>query len=738
MDYIEAFRNLKPNTKYSRKSPQKAILLLAIIDMFDDNILQDNEIKYNETLKKTFLKVWHRILTGDTTFPSEAYLPFWYMQSEEFWHVVPVRGKENFLSLVKDEQISPSEANLYECVRHVELDEDLYFMLTMPSGRSSLKRALLETYSELSPMAIDSLSESSDNSTDSSAMAMSKYKEMLDVSEKGRSASAFIQKGDNILIFAQLDEDIQITFNLEYYKFLKNHRQEREMFKEMCPTVEELYKNIVVSQVKQDEICKSLATLYDNFLCDLKIALMGDDGSIDIIDKIDEALVTLRGETPEELETEEYEDTIVDVDNESINTFSYSDVNEEKTGRKSLTPAGEIQTGKPWTKDEERKISTLYQLGYPIEDISVAIGRTEASIKKHLTSLGLMDYVFGEERGFEKVEVSNNDNEPVDFFIENSSTQGSIYNILGSRVFTISGQLKLFHGKPYRFNYKDVCFTVKDLVRNGDAWDRGVKQIVAYPDSDLFSVLKPNGFINQIQDLVECQRWEDNKIKVDGKWYDNEGYYLNDAEEAETDQLLLDSSCESSECELEGKLKAFDKVAQNAYDYLWLISIVEFMGEKQQSSSLSYDSIACMMIANAWEILNAHPELRVHEWMLSECIEFLIEESKEYMDEELTWSSSKDDVFDAIKDYPMAGIFEDTVEELVESAPYNILKAWIKSEDKQELIVQSNDYKNACLYAILPRKIDPYIEINPKLTNYLLLDHVDIIKYLIEYLIASY
>ena len=84
------------------------------------------------------------------------------------------------------------------------------------------------------------------------------------------------------------------------------------------------------------------------------------------------------------------------------------------------------------------------------------------------------------------------------------------------------------------------------------------------------------------------------------------------------------------------------------------------------------------MIANAWEILNEHPELRVHERMLSDCIEFLIEESKEYMDEELTWSSSKDDVFNAIKDYPMAGIFEDTVDELVETAPYNILKAWIQ------------------------------------------------------------
>ena len=34
--------------------------------------------------------------------------------------------------------------------------------------------------------------------------------------------------------------------------------------------------------------------------------------------------------------------------------------------------------------------------------------------------------------------------------------------------------------------------------------------------------------------------------------------------------------------------------------------------------------------------------------MLSDCIEFLIDESKEYMDEELTWSSFKDDVFNAI------------------------------------------------------------------------------------------
>ena len=31
MDYVEAFENLKPNEKYGRKTPHKAVLLLTII-----------------------------------------------------------------------------------------------------------------------------------------------------------------------------------------------------------------------------------------------------------------------------------------------------------------------------------------------------------------------------------------------------------------------------------------------------------------------------------------------------------------------------------------------------------------------------------------------------------------------------------------------------------------------------------------------------------------------------------
>ena len=727
MDYLEAFRNLKPNTKFGRKSPQKAILLLAIIEMYETCVLSDNEIVYDETLKGTFLKVWNKVLPEDTALLTEAYIPFWYMQNEDFWHVVPVRGKEDILLLLKDDQIKPSESKISDCVQYVELDEDLFFLLTMPSGRSSLKRALLETYTTLSNRMIDKLSEASDNSVDHSAIAMDEYKDLLKSSEKCLKTQEF-SSSNGQPIFAQLDEEIQLTIALEYYKFQKKHRQEREIFKELFPNVEDLYKRIVISPIKQGDILQSFSFVYENFLGDLKIALMSEDGSMGLIDSINDAIRILNDEQTSDFQNDLAEDVVAKED--AISTLAVSDPDDQViTDRLPLIPAQESRKGKPWNEDEEKKLSTYYQLGYSVEEIAVAFGRTEISIKMRLSKLGLMDYVYEGEREIEEVPSTESANVSLDIFVENSSKQGDIYNMQGERIFSVNGQLKVFHGKVYRFNYKGVCFTVKDLVRHDKNWDKGVKKIVAYPEADLYQILDPIGFINQIEDVVEYPQWENNRILVDGKWYDFEGYYIMDADKAEkTTENHVDTY--PAEYTPKGKLKAIDKVAQSSYDYLWLIAIADFMGEKQQCPSLSYDYLACMMIANAWEILNEHPELKEQEKELVDCINFLIEESKDYMDVALDWSSSKDVVYEAIKDYPMAGVFEDTVEELVESAPYNVLKAWIPTEDRQEMVLQSNAFHNACLYAIHPRKVDPYIEVNPNWTRSLFFEHTNLVDFL--------
>ena len=314
MDYTEAFKNLRTNNKYGRKSPHKAVLMLTVIELFEQNELSDNEIYYDDTLKSMFLKVWNRVLPNEPLFHPDAYLPFWYLQSDSFWHIIPVRGKEDILSLMRDTNIKPSETKLNDCVKYAELDEDLYFLMTLPSGRSSLKRVLLETYTNLTDKQIDRLAESTDNTIDYSVAALSEYEKIL-FKENTENDIISVETGSELVHqFQMLNEDIQIVLNLQYYTFLKSHRNEREIFKEICPTVYDLLDKIINHPVEQGYIVPSFAFTYESFLSDLKIALMSEDGVTDFIYKIDEAIDILRGNSISAIESSESIVETIDVE----------------------------------------------------------------------------------------------------------------------------------------------------------------------------------------------------------------------------------------------------------------------------------------------------------------------------------------------------------------------------------------------------------------------------------------
>lgn len=295
MDYVEAFKNLRTNNKYGRKSPHKAVLMLTVIELYEQSILTDNEIYYDDSLKSMFLKVWNKVLPKEPLFHPDAYLPFWYLQSDSFWHIIPIKGKEDILSLMRDANIKPSETKLIDSVKYAELDEDLYFLMTLPSGRSSLKRVLLETYTNLSERQIDRMAESVDNAIDYSASAISDYEKIISKEINETKTNVIDVDEETLLSFNGLSEDLRITLNYEYYSFLKKHRSDREMFKEVCPTVFDLYHNIVNHPIHKDEITPSVAFLYENFLLDLKIALMSEDGAMELIDNIEDAIDLLRG-----------------------------------------------------------------------------------------------------------------------------------------------------------------------------------------------------------------------------------------------------------------------------------------------------------------------------------------------------------------------------------------------------------------------------------------------------------
>lgn len=552
MDYIEAFKNLRTNNKYGRKSPHKAIMMLTVIELYEQNILTDNEIFYDEKLKSMFLKVWNRVLPKEPLFHPDAYLPFWYLQSDSFWHIVPIRGKEDILSLMRDTNIKPSEAKLNDSVKYAELDEDLYFLMTIASGRSSLKRALLETYTQLSEYQIDKMAESVDNSIDHSLSAMDEYEQIL--SSKNNDEKEFDNESSFELEkqFKKLSDDLQIALSYEYFAFLKNHRSERNMLREVCPNVYTLYDSIISHPIQRTVISPSFAFIYANFLSDLKISLMSENGSMELIDKIEDAIAILWEDNVED-DSSEAEETIVstdEIEEQEVASVYNKDGNDnnvvveqmclessncivERNTTTVLNSSSEEVTacrrGKAWTNEEEDLLTRYFKLGTDTATIAKKFGRTEVAIKIRLAKLGLIEYVYGQEHMSESSidKKSNEYNLKDGFYIKNTFRAGCIYNKDGERVFYIDGHLKYIRGKLYRLNYKEVCFTIKEMVFNGSFWMRGSKKIVAYPTSALYRLVNVStDFFEEIDDIIDDPVFEHCKIKVKGIWYNNKGELL--------------------------------------------------------------------------------------------------------------------------------------------------------------------------------------------------------------------
>ncbi len=535
MDYIDAFKNLKTSYKSSKKSPHKAILLLSIIEMYEKNVLSTNMIPYDDTLKGYFQKVWKKVLNDDTIFHVDISSPFWYMESEPFWHIVPYRGKEDILKLLRDVNVKPSETKLKDCVNYVELDEDLFFLMTLPSGRSSLKRALLETYTNLPEEKVKWYSISLDNSIDYFTSAISDYEMIVSKGKDGNRTKKV--GGDNELLdqFQKLNEDVRIVLNLQYYSFLKSHRNEREMFKEVCPSVLDMFDMIANHPIKQGDVTPSFAFIYDNFLSDLKISLMNEEGSIELIDKISEAIDLLRGnyQVNECVESKELsiKDEQKDRNVEQVDTLAF----DKDTSLPNIIPernfSKEDRKGKPWTKVEEEQIVKYFQKGLDIATIAGVIGRTDVAIKARLVKLGIIRSINSQEdESISNIEKTSQDKtKEGDFTIENSSTSCSILNKYGGRIFSSKGKLKYLQGKLYRLNLKNECFTMKIMRFNGIEWQKGEKKIVAYPMTELYCVLnRAINYCDEVEDIVDDPIFEKCRLKVKDVWYSYDGHLIAD------------------------------------------------------------------------------------------------------------------------------------------------------------------------------------------------------------------
>lgn len=146
--YLKRFAKLRTDTSSSRwladtnhRAPHKPFLLLAIMDLIAQGVIKRNFIEFNAELMDTFDLYWVKVMGTEKN--GSPILPFYHLQSDKFWRLVPIPGMEQALAAVR--QIR-SISQLRQLVLGARLDDDLFEILLSEAERDDLRRVLIETY----------------------------------------------------------------------------------------------------------------------------------------------------------------------------------------------------------------------------------------------------------------------------------------------------------------------------------------------------------------------------------------------------------------------------------------------------------------------------------------------------------------------------------------------------------------------------------------------------------------
>lgn len=140
LQYI-LFLNCAP-TKYG-KAPHKPVLLLAVIESFENREITQNWIPVTDILFQRFHDLW-KLLVKTENVPNFS-LPFYHLKNEKgaFWNLITMPGKE---IPTKNSKSIKSFHALTDNVLAAQLSDEMYQAFTNPVEREVIKNAILEKY----------------------------------------------------------------------------------------------------------------------------------------------------------------------------------------------------------------------------------------------------------------------------------------------------------------------------------------------------------------------------------------------------------------------------------------------------------------------------------------------------------------------------------------------------------------------------------------------------------------
>lgn len=136
--YEQCFGHLNVNKMGGQVAPHKPILLLAIMDLVECEVIMLPKIVLDEALIAAFKWNWVRMAPKKTHFNPVIGTPFYHMSGEPFWRLAP-----------KDPSYAPNTTNittLREHYEYAEIDSELFVLMLDADACQRLRKVLIETY----------------------------------------------------------------------------------------------------------------------------------------------------------------------------------------------------------------------------------------------------------------------------------------------------------------------------------------------------------------------------------------------------------------------------------------------------------------------------------------------------------------------------------------------------------------------------------------------------------------
>lgn len=142
--YLHQFSNLHRNKFKGEIAPHKVIMLLSVIDLIEAGFITSNKIELSEMLEERFKSNWKRYVKEDSVYKPAVGTPFWHLNYEPFWRLVPFEGgNEQIMSLQKSNPYSPNL--ICKHIKYAIIDKDLFDLLQDETPRKCLIEVLVKS-----------------------------------------------------------------------------------------------------------------------------------------------------------------------------------------------------------------------------------------------------------------------------------------------------------------------------------------------------------------------------------------------------------------------------------------------------------------------------------------------------------------------------------------------------------------------------------------------------------------